>query len=1435
MFSENEANVLSKDLAAFRYLANTQANSLQGFLTSHERLIADYKSLLSDYEETKEARDRYKRQARGGEGVPFVVVLIDGDSYPFDDALVQKAAEGGTRAAQMLFAAFMEHIRKMGLAPDTRLIVRYIVNLAEASRFFHQIQLTGSHSRSLATFTAAFSSAFPLFDVIDSGDKPSTTDAKIRDNFDLYVNSSACKHIFFAGCNTQRNLELLKPFEKRSERITLIRNSQSWQQFSAIGLRTEELMGIFREGRPPSPDKSSTQSSARPTKYVPPAQRSSTEDVLQHAGPQRPTTAMSQHPLPRQAQTPVMAARTPTTNAKKSRTELREPEVDAEIEPIQPRHHRDQETTPRPRRSRQAPEEDQGYYETEYRRRHQQDTDRDPEYRQHDYSRDHKSGRRDTYNTESDDHIGASDEYSGPNAETSDEYSQADQWNGSGQYRNRSFSSDFVRGQQRHHKPKEQPPICTHWIRGICKYGDTCHKRHEVPPDPRGPGLLDSYGPGRAATSSDWRTPAPPLEQGLTEQRVPSRPTPALGQRGSTTHGRAFPEVEEGWDNCVDLNDVVSSLPRRSDGSRDLIPVNRVEWRLDYYPGAPPSKNDMASFEERLRVFPPCYDFHLKGKCKEGAHCPKDHNELDPNLVDVMRWIAHDSPCKLQGACRDRDCALAHICYNPNCNNGVKFTGCRLPSALHHVNPHVMNYVPAVVPHEELSEEDRALAGQPIEVIEGDLLGVEDEQPKPINKQNMTSRWAQNMPNPHQSGNNTPIRASHDESPLIPADDGPPRQSTTPTRQMNGSTSWDPYMPSPTHSKKLSAPNGNEGRDELDRGRSTPRRTKYSFEPASSSSASENHVHNSHDGVATSLDDRNQPSHFAASYEDNERHAPTPRPLQSQRQHDSEQYTATAQDGNSQDEFDTDNSGSRTPPVPGWTTLEVSGAGKAVVNGSNGPVRKFDTPQATQERTSSSAKVVESRQGTPASVRPVERMEAPSKLASPPARKLTIADAADARTSGPEGEVTDSQVENEPLSKTRGKSPANAQSFASTGPAEETVDELFDTESRTPTHRSPLPAVAQPVKAPSAVPSIEAKTADDAEQARRPAPISRPASKASARLNVTASAFVPGTSSIADATGHTGASQQSPTSTSTATKSSPEEVKPASPLADSKYAPKSPTVSDAPPKATQKSKSKGLSGSHTLDKPTLAANAQEGKIAIDEPTSQEIPAAQAAMKSHSRTASSTTAVRGDHGKMDGWGTRNATRARMMAESGDARHYDPDAAQQGEEGEAGGDGAFGDGKPGGYDSWKPSRQGHEGGQGGQWGYGRQGQGGYEGQGQQWGYAQSGEHGWNQWGNGGGGGGWQGNGGRGSYGQHIRSDASGYGRGRGWSGNEGYAGHGGGYGGNGYESGQGYASAQNDLYYGFDIKEDHAEQEEMELFAPPPSGAKGTSSAWTENTW
>lgn len=66
MFSENEVGVLSKDLAAFRYLANTQANSLQGLLTSHEKLIADYKSLLSDYEETKEARDRYKRQARGG-------------------------------------------------------------------------------------------------------------------------------------------------------------------------------------------------------------------------------------------------------------------------------------------------------------------------------------------------------------------------------------------------------------------------------------------------------------------------------------------------------------------------------------------------------------------------------------------------------------------------------------------------------------------------------------------------------------------------------------------------------------------------------------------------------------------------------------------------------------------------------------------------------------------------------------------------------------------------------------------------------------------------------------------------------------------------------------------------------------------------------------------------------------------------------------------------------------------------------------------------------------------------------------------------------------------------------------------------------------------------------------------------------------------------
>lgn len=41
----------------------------------------------------RDSRERYKQMARGQERNPFVLVLVDGDGYIFDDDLVGNGAE----------------------------------------------------------------------------------------------------------------------------------------------------------------------------------------------------------------------------------------------------------------------------------------------------------------------------------------------------------------------------------------------------------------------------------------------------------------------------------------------------------------------------------------------------------------------------------------------------------------------------------------------------------------------------------------------------------------------------------------------------------------------------------------------------------------------------------------------------------------------------------------------------------------------------------------------------------------------------------------------------------------------------------------------------------------------------------------------------------------------------------------------------------------------------------------------------------------------------------------------------------------------------------------------------------------------------------------------------------------------------------------------
>ena len=120
--------------------------------------------------------------------------MIDGDSYIFEESFVKAGNEGGGKAALLIHEAMLDHVRKLGLPPDCRIVVRILLNLQGVSSAFHRYGVCGSHARAIAPFTAGFSRAYELFDVVDCGERRESCEGKIK-------GLSLHKDIVVVGCS----------------------------------------------------------------------------------------------------------------------------------------------------------------------------------------------------------------------------------------------------------------------------------------------------------------------------------------------------------------------------------------------------------------------------------------------------------------------------------------------------------------------------------------------------------------------------------------------------------------------------------------------------------------------------------------------------------------------------------------------------------------------------------------------------------------------------------------------------------------------------------------------------------------------------------------------------------------------------------------------------------------------------------------------------------------------------------------------------------------------------------------------------------------------------------------------------------------------------------------------------------------------------------
>ena len=177
MRSEKEMEQAAAQLSDFRADSGRHQATLSEMLEKYTTLIEDYKRLRSDYEEERDSRERYKQMARGQERNPFVMVLIDGDGYIFDDGLISSGADGGQRAAHLLNQAVEDSLRSRGL-DHCRVMVRIYANLSGLSKALSRSKLAGPEKRSLAPFVANFNRSNELFDFIDAGELKENADFK---------------------------------------------------------------------------------------------------------------------------------------------------------------------------------------------------------------------------------------------------------------------------------------------------------------------------------------------------------------------------------------------------------------------------------------------------------------------------------------------------------------------------------------------------------------------------------------------------------------------------------------------------------------------------------------------------------------------------------------------------------------------------------------------------------------------------------------------------------------------------------------------------------------------------------------------------------------------------------------------------------------------------------------------------------------------------------------------------------------------------------------------------------------------------------------------------------------------------------------------------------------------------------------------------------
>ncbi|KAI8935290.1 hypothetical protein NX059_007877 [Plenodomus lindquistii] len=260
MVPDSIIDALDTHLERFKFNEESRHTDLQNLLKEYGQLLEDYKVVKKELEakNNKPVVSLPKPQARGAKlKDSYVLVLVDGDDYIFNDELIKDKEEGGARAARLLNDAVDKYLQyNVPDASKARIVVRVYADFTALSKRLTKTKVAGPEKRSISPFSAAFTRALGLFDFVDALDEEGTR-FKIREQFKLASSDEACSHILFAACHNPIYLPQLVAFSGMREKITLVQGEGWNQEFDQFGLNVTQFSSVFKSSEAPKTAASS--------------------------------------------------------------------------------------------------------------------------------------------------------------------------------------------------------------------------------------------------------------------------------------------------------------------------------------------------------------------------------------------------------------------------------------------------------------------------------------------------------------------------------------------------------------------------------------------------------------------------------------------------------------------------------------------------------------------------------------------------------------------------------------------------------------------------------------------------------------------------------------------------------------------------------------------------------------------------------------------------------------------------------------------------------------------------------------------------------------------------------------------------------------------------------------------------------------------------